>query len=219
MKILFEKINTNPLFQGIGLTDFEAMFRCMDARMQSYRKNELLLMAGNPVDAVGLVVSGCVQVVKEDAHGREYMLAELGASELFGEVFACAGVSHSPVTVRAAEDCEVVFVRFRKLLSTCSSACPFHSRLIENMLMLIAKKSMQLNQKVEILAKRTIRERLLLFLDGQRGSATKFSIPFNREDLAAYLSVDRSALSAELSKMQQEGILKYHRNDFELLLR
>lgn len=218
MKKTFDKINSNPLFKGIGLTDFEAMFHCMDAHIQRYRKNELLLMAGNPVDRVGLVVSGSVQILKEDAEGRQHMLAELGTSELFGEVFACAGVSHSPVTVRAAEDCEVVLFRFRKLLTICTSACPFHTRLIENMLMLLAKKNLQLNQKVEILTKRTIRERLLLFFDGQRGSATKFSIPFNREELASYLSVDRSALSAELSKMQQEGVLNYHRNDFELLL-
>ncbi len=217
MKEIFGKIKANPLFEGIGITDFEAMLRCVEGSVQSYQKGTIILLTGNPVETVGLVLGGAVQVVREDREGRQNLLTELREGELFGEVFACAGISHSPVTVLAVENCEILHINYRRVISTCSSACVFHQRLIENMLTLLARKNLMLNQKNEILSKRSTRERLLLYFDFCRQGAKHFTIPYNREELAAYLCVERSAMSAELSRMQREGLIQYKRNEVSLL--
>lgn len=217
MKKNFEKVKANPLFNGIGLNDLETMLHCIEGRVQKYQKGAVIQLVRTPVKTVGLVVSGMVQVLREDIDGKQNLMAELGEGELFGEVFACAGVSHSPVTVLASESCEVLHLNYRKVITTCSSTCSFHQRLIENMLTLIAKKNLLLNQKIDILSRRTTRERLLLFFDSQRQGAPRFTISFSREELAAYLCVERSAMAAELSKMQREGVIRYERNSFEIL--
>lgn len=217
MKKVFEKVKANPLFKGIGVNDFEAMLACVEGQVRRYEKGEIIQLAGNPVNTVGLVLCGMVQVIREDADGKQNLLAELWDGELFGEVFACAGVSHSPVTVRACENCEVLHLNYGKIITTCSSGCNFHHRLIENMLTLMANKNLMLNRKLEILSKRTTRDRLLMFFDQRRQGARKFTVPFSREELAAYLCVERSAMSAELSKMQREGLLRYDRNYFEII--
>ena len=216
MKNIFEAIKNNPLLNGIGYSDFEGMARCLGAETQTYNKNEVILLSGDTVNHIGLVISGSVKVIKEDVDGNITILTELSVPELFGEVFACAGIDHSPVTVQASEKCEILFMNYRKVITSCSSACEFHSRLIENMLELIARKTLQLNQKIEILSKRTTRGKLLAFFDVQRGSAKKFSIAFNREELAHYLCVDRSGMSNELCKMRDDGIIKFHKNTFEI---
>ena len=189
----------------------------MDAKTRGYNKGEIILLSGDRVDHIGLIISGSVKIIKEDMDGNASILTELGASEIFGEVFACAGISQSPVTIQASEASEILFIDYKKIITTCPSACPFHARLIENMLKLIAVKNLMLNQKIEILSKRTTREKLFYYFDLQRGAASKFSIPFNREELARYLCVDRSAMSNELCKMRDEGLLRFYKNTFELL--
>lgn len=216
MKEYFDAIKTNPLFAGIGLCDFEHMLSCMESRVESYEKGESILLAGNPVRAIGLVLSGSVQVQSEDAQGKQNLMAELEAGELFGEVFACAGIAQSPVSVVAARACRVLRLNYRKVVTTCSSVCPFHTKLIENMLALLAQKNLMLHEKMEILSKRTTRERLLLYFEKQRKGAVRFRIPLSREELAAYLCVERSAMSAELSRMQRDGLIRYTRNEVEL---
>ncbi|MCL1810199.1 MAG: Crp/Fnr family transcriptional regulator [Clostridiales bacterium] len=217
MKKVFEAATNNPLFQGIAFGDFENMMTCLSATRVCYKKCDVILLSGDSVNFVGLVLSGSVQVIREDIDGRVMLLNELGVSEIFGEVFACAGIDHSPVTVQAKEDAEILLVNYKKIITSCTAACPFHSRLIENMLKLIAVKSLVLNQRIEILSKRTTREKLLAFFDMQRGAAKKFTIPFNREELAQYLCVDRSAMSSELSKMRNEGLMLFSKNAFEIL--
>ena len=217
MKKIISLIQNNPLFSGIEPHELEVMLDCLEANAQAYQKEEALFLEGYAVSKVGIVVQGRVQVSKNDAQGKVSLLAELGPNQLFGEVFACAGIDHSPVTVVASEPCQVLWLNYRKIVTTCRSACAFHSKLIENMLKIIAQKNLMLNQKINILSKRTIRERVLLFLQEQGQGRKSVTIPFNREEMAAFLCVDRSAMSAELSKMQQEGLLTYHKNRFELL--
>lgn len=217
VKNIFETIKDNPLFNGIGYSDFEKMTQCIEARAQSYQKDDIILHSGDSVVFVGLILSGGVKIIKEDRDGNAMILTELGVSELFGEVFACAEIDHSPVTVQASENSEILFINYKQIINTCSTACGFHSRLVENMLRLIAKKNLMLNQKIEILSKRTTREKLLLFFDAQRGAAKKFTIPYNRDELARYLCVDRSAMSNELCKMRDNGLIRFNKNEFEIL--
>ncbi len=217
MKKIFEIIKNNPLFAGIAFSDFDRMLDCLSARTVCYKMDDLILLSGDAVNFVGLVLAGSVQIIKEDRDGNVTILTELVISDIFGEVFACAGIDHSPVTVQATEDCEVLFIDYRKIIKTCSSVCPFHARLIENMLSIIAKKNLMLNQKIEILSKRTTREKLMCFFDMQRGASKRFTIPFNREEMAQYLCVDRSAMSNELGKMRNEGLIRFNKNEFEII--
>lgn len=216
MKQFSSIILRNPLFQGITEEELVRLLPCLEGRVQRYEKGEVLLLAGQAVERVGLVLSGLVQVMREDAEGKQHLLTTLAEGELFGEVFACAGILESPVTVVAAARSEALLIHYRKIPSTCTAACVFHQRLLENMLVLLAQKTLMLHQKMEILAKRTTRERLLLYFDACRQGAQRFSLPLNREALAAYLCVDRSAMSAELSRMQRDGLIRYQRNTVEL---
>jgi len=218
MKKIFDKVKSNPLFDGIAFSDFENMLSCLSAKTVRYKKGGVILLSGDAVNFVGMILSGSVQIIKEDPDGRVAILTELSISDIFGEVFACAGISHSPVTIQASEDSEILFIDYNKIITSCSSACPFHARLIENMLKLIAVKNLLLNQKIEILSKRTTKEKLLCYFDLQRGAARKFNIPFNREELARYLCVDRSAMSNELCKMRDEGLIRFIKNTFEILI-
>jgi len=213
----FETIKESPLFEGIGLSDFKKLVSCLPAKAAKYQKNDVILLAGDALNIVGLVLSGSVRVIKEDIEGNETILAEISAVNLFCEVFACAELDYSPITVWASEDCEVLLIDYRKIIETCPSVCPAHLRLNKNLLRAVARKSLLLNQKVEILSKRSIRERLLCFFDMQRGIAKKFTIPYNREEMARYLCVDRSAMSNEIGKLQKEGLIRFNRNTFEIL--
>ena len=217
MRKIFDAVKHNPLWSGIGYSDFESMLSCMDAKSKKYDKGDIVLLSGDPVNQIGLIISGGVRVINEDFDGNTSILTVLGESDLFGEVFACAGIDHSPVTVEASEQSEILFFDYRRIINSCSSACVFHSRLIENMVKLLAIKSLALNQKINILSKRTTREKLLSFLNSYRGGAKKFTIPYNREEMARYLCVDRSAMSSELSKMRDEGLISFDRNVFEIL--
>ena len=217
MKRFFEAAKTNPLFQGIAFSDFDQMMNCLSVKTAAYQKDDIILLSGNTINFVGLILSGSIKIIKEDMDGNSAILTDLSVSEIFGEVFACAGITQSPVTIQAAEETEILFIDYKRIVSTCPSACPFHAKLIENMLKLIARKNILLNQKIDILSKRTTREKLLYFFDTRRGVAKKFTVPFNREELAYYLCVDRSALSNELCKMRDEGIINFQKNKFEII--
>jgi CRP-like cAMP-binding protein len=217
LKNIFEVTKNNPLFQKIAYCDFEHLLNCLSAKTACYKKDEVILLSGDTISFVGLILSGAIRIIKEDFNGNITIHTELSVSDLFGEVFACAGIFQSPVTVQAVEDTEILFIDYKKIITSCAAACPFHARLIENMLKLIAKKNLMLNNKIEILSRRTTREKLQCFFDLQRDNAKEFNIPFNREELAHYLCVDRSAMSNELCKMRDEGLIKFQKNKFEIL--
>lgn len=217
MEKYFNILQNIPLFKGISRTVLSQVLDCMKSKMQAFEKGQIILLAGSKIDNIGIVLSGAVQITKADLEGAQTLLAELKSGELFGEVFVCAHIKHSPVTVTAAENTEILFIDYGKAVTACSSACSFHTAIIENMLSLLAEKNLYLNQKLEILSKRTTRARLLLFLNQFGKGARQVEIPFNREELAQYLCAERSALSAEISKMQREGIIKCSGHSFTIL--
>ena len=217
MKKEFDAVKDNRLFSNIGYSDFEKMFKCIGADTVSYKKDDMILLSGDPVSRVGLILSGSVKIIKEDANGRSTIVSESVTGEAFGEVFASADIDHSPVSVRAAEDTDILFMDHRKIVTVCPSACEFHGRLIKNLLKLVAEKNLMLLKKIDILSKRTTREKLLAFFDAHRGASKRFTINYDRDELARYICVDRSAMSSELSKMRAEGLIKFSKNTFEIL--
>jgi len=214
----YHQLQHNQLFQSFLLTELETIITCGLSRQASYHKGETILLNGSQVTEIGIVLNGKVNIIGEDYQGNAHLLGTLGINGIFAETLACARAI-SPVRVIAQEDSEILWLKLQQLLTPCQQACGFHTKLIENMMYLLASKNLMLNQKIEILAQRTIREQILTYLRIiQRQAKTKyFLIPFSRQALADYLGVDRSALSRELSKMQNEGLISYRKNQFCLM--
>ncbi len=206
------------LFQNIDPLHLETMLQCLNPVKRHYPKDAVIFLANDSLTAVGIVLSGKIHITKETATGARTIIAELGANQLFGETFACAGFEKSPVTVIAAQPCQILLLPFQRIITTCSSSCTFHTKLIENMLQLIAQRNILLNQKINLMSKRTIREKIITYFACLREEQNncQISLPFNRQELADYLCVDRSALSRELCRMRDEGLIQFQRNQFSL---
>ncbi|MCL2342839.1 MAG: Crp/Fnr family transcriptional regulator, partial [Firmicutes bacterium] len=174
--------------------------------------------AGEKPAHIGVVLAGLLHIVREDCNGSRALIAAAAPGELFAEALCCAGVAESPVTVLASESAKVLLLRFDRILHTCPSACSYHQKLVENMLNLVAVKNLQLQDRMELLAAKSIRDKVLLYLGAlASGQGRTVTVPFNREELAEYLCVERSALSHALMKMKREGLIEYKKNVFTLL--
>lgn len=215
---LIDELAHIALFKNIDRQELETLFGCLQPRIKKYGRDETIFRAGDPVFSVGIVLSGFVQVISEDIFGNRNILSGFGKPHLFGESFACAKAGALPVSVVAATDSEIMLLDYPRVIGKCASACVFHGKLIENMLQIIAQKNIALNTKLNTMSKRTTREKVLAYLgeEAKQQGTPRITIAFNRQQLADYLFVDRSALSAELSRMRDEGILDFHRNRFIL---
>jgi CRP-like cAMP-binding protein len=204
------------LFNDIKADDLSAMLTCLGVRKQQYEKRSVVMLAEDKVDHVGIVLKGAVLIVEEDWAGNRSIVDRIGQYGIFGEALACAGIQKSPVTIVAAENSEIMWIQFRRIVNTCSMSCMFHARLIENMMKLLAEKNLQMTQKLEITSKRSLRDKLMAYLlvHSKQAKSFDFTIPLSRSELADYLYVDRSALSRELSKMRDEGLIEFERNHF-----
>ena len=209
----------SPLFAGIDTGDFEGMLGCIGYHVKTYQKGEIIAFEEENINHVGVVLEGTVDMLKEDIWGNRTMLVRTYPQDIFGETFACGEDTLSVVTFAAAENCRVLFLPFSRVMHTCSHACQFHQTLVETMVRLIARKNRELMRKVEVVSKKTLREKILAYLSiqSQVQGSRKFEIPLGRLEWAEYLNADRSALTRELAKMKEEGILDYQRNIFEIL--
>lgn len=219
MKDFLPILETCTLFEGIRREDLLPMLSCLGARVNHFKKNQILFSEGDDAKFVGIVLSGSVQIIKEDYHGYRSIVSRSEVGELFCESFACAGVATLPVSVVAVEDCAVVFIDSRRICVSCSNACAFHSRTIQNLLKVVAERNLQFHQQMEITAKRTTREKLMAYLLSQakQAGSDSFTIPYDRQALADFLQVERSAMSAEISKLRKERVLESKKNQFTLL--
>ena len=217
--LFLDKVSESPLFKNMSYSEVEKTLKCLLVKKTSYKKNDIIWLAGTSTQYMGLLVSGSVRVYKDSPDGSAVTIGNVASPNFLGEIGVWSGIEHYPISVQANEDCEVFFLESSRVTLLCRYTCLFHKRIIETMLFTIAKKAFMLDQKVEMLSKRTIRERLLCFFNMQAGNANKFTLPYSREEMARHLCVNRSALSDELSKMRDEGLIRYRRNEFELLWR
>ena len=219
MEKYFEIIRKCPLFEGIEDKDLLGLMGCLGAKLMSFEKKYTIFTEGSRAKYLGIILSGSAQIIQLDYYGNRSILSVIEASELFGEAFACAELEAIPVSVVANEACDVLLIECERILHTCSKACGFHQRLIFNLMKDIATKAIMFQQKIEIVSKRSTREKLLAYLNIQskKAGSRSFDIPFDRQELADYLEVERSGLSAEISKLRKEGILISNKNSFELL--
>ena len=209
----------SPLFAGIKAEDMKPMLHCIGYHVRTYSKGEIIAFEGDYLKHIGIVLSGSVDMVKEDLWGNKTMLIRMRQNELFGETFACGNDNLSVVTFVVSEDAAVMLMPFTRVMHSCTMACEFHHRLIENMVKVIANKNRELMQKVDVVSKRTIREKILAYLSiqAQQQSSRYFESPLGRVELAEYLCVDRSALTRELSKMKEDGLIDFDKNCFRIL--
>ena len=214
-----EKLNDWRLFHGIEQDNLPVMLGCLGYRMETYKKGEFISMEGEHLENIGLVVKGSVDMIKEDFLGNKTILMRMRQGSVFGETFICGSASLATVSFCAASDTEVLFLPFKRVMHTCTNACAFHHRLVENMVQLIADKNLELMRKVEVVTKKTLREKILAYLSqqAQLEGGSYFEIPLGRIELAEYVCADRSALTRELNAMKEEGLLDYDRNMFRLL--
>ena len=208
---------SGPLFAGISEEGVDQVLACLSARPRHFDKQAMLLRAGD-APVMGVVLAGSVHILQEDFWGNRSLLGRAGPGDLFAEAFACAGVLRLPVSVEACEPTDVLLLDAGRLSAVCPAACPHHVQLIRNLLRLMAEKNVGLARKVEHMARRTTRDKLLSYLsaEARRSGGSAFSIPFNRQQLADYLAVDRSAMCSELSRLRDEGLLDFHRSAFVL---
>lgn len=212
-------IKACPLFADIANEQLESLMGCLAARRASYKKEDFIFRMDERAVYVGILLSGGANVIQEDFWGNRVILTHVTPGELFGEAFSCVETERLPISVVATESSEVMLIDYRKIVTVCSTACVFHSRLISNMMQILANKNIMLTRKMEYVSKRTTREKLLAFFSAQAMQAKnkEIVIPFNRQELADYLCVERSALSRVLMEMKEEGLLDYDKNRFTLM--
>lgn len=208
-----------PLMAGICMDDIEPMLNCLGAAVRSYQKNEFVFRAGDPVAFVGIVLTGRLYLIKEFYHGKTSLYKCYEPYESFGESIVCSRLAASPLSVKAVKNSTILCLPLSKLFNHCPRSCTFHSHLIDNLLQTTAAKNLNMFDKFAITAKKSIRERLITYLIqlSRQQNSRGIEVPLSRTELAAYLEVDRAALSREIRRLQNENCLYVNKNNFTLL--
>lgn len=219
MKLDYNILKKCPLFSDIDIQDIEILLNCLNIKKRRIKKDELIFTSGDKLEYIGVVLSGNVYIVQEDYWGNRTIIASISQCGIFGESFSCSQIQSIPVSIIANTDGSILLIDCTKILTLCPSSCSFHSLLISNLMKVLANKNIALTSKMKHITKKTTREKVLSYLSECAVSFGKnyFEIPFNRQELADYLSVERSALSNTLCKMRDEGIIEFHKNKFHIL--
>lgn len=219
MKKYFNVLRKCPLFLNVADENLISILSCFGATVVRFSKKETILSEGEPAKYIGIVLSGAVQIVQVDYFGNRNILTNIEPSGVFAESFTCAGLETMPMDVVAREDTEVMLIDCMRITRQCSNACDFHRQIIYNLMKIVAMKNIIFHQKLEVISKRTTREKLMAYLvmQAKKNKSAAFEIPYDRQELADYLGVDRSGLSVEIGKLCKEGVIKNRRKWFEVL--
>lgn len=212
-------LKRTKMFAGVGDDEIVLMLPCLGARLYTYKKGEYILRQGEHLSDITVLVEGNLYIQKEDYWGSRSILGQITVGEMFGEAYITPESGALIHDVVAVENSSVIFFDVKRVIMTCSSACRFHAMVVQNLFFAISEKNRKLVQKLDYMSKRSTREKLISYLseEAKRQNCSNFTIPFNRQQLADFLSVDRSAMSNELCKMRDEGLLKFEKNWFKLL--
>lgn len=212
-------LKKSVLFSGVKEEDIRALLSCVEAKVRRYGKGEYVLQQGEYLDDIAVLTEGSLHIQNDDYWGNRSILGRISIGEIFGEAYAFSREEPLMNDVVAIEDSTVMFINAKKVISTCSSACRFHTLVAQNLFSVLSEKNKKLVQKLGHIGKRSTREKLISYLsqESKRQKSAEITIPFNRQQLADFLSVDRSAMSNELCKMRDEGLLTFRKNVFRLL--
>ncbi len=205
---LFEKIEDNQVLE---------LLKCTGIKTKHFKDGAIILKTGGKIDYLGIILSGNAVMQKTDILGKRNVIEKLKMNDIFGHNIVCCGKNISPVDVIVKNECEVLFLPFEKVVTPCEKLCKYHLQLIKNIMKMISKRNTILTDKIDILGQKTTREKILSLLETYNNGQKVFTIPYSREEMAKFLCVDRSAMSRELCKMRDEGILKFSKNRFEIL--
>lgn len=214
----FDAIKKCKLFDGIQEENISGMLGCLQGNYKSFKKGEIIISEETPITHIGIVVKGIARLERTDYFGNRSIVAIVEPGDMFAESFACAGAK-LPMDIVAETDCESLFIDCKKIIHTCANSCAYHEGMIYNLIKILSHKNIALNQKAEITSKRTTREKLMTFLEIQakKTGKSEFTIGYDRQTLADFLEVDRSGLSAEISKLRREGVIENKKNNFKIL--
>ena len=211
--------NQNPLFTDITSKDCLKMLNCFHSEEKLFSSGEMIHHFSSQKPVMGILLSGTASVLRYEFNGSRTILEKLEPNSVFGEILAFHSEEYENIHLKCDTECRVLMIDYESLMKPCTNACACHTRLIQNVTWLISKKTMSLSQRVEVLSKRTIREKLYCYFmqESLRQKSSSFCIPFTMSDLADYLSVDRSAMMRELKKMKEDGILSSEKRMVRLL--
>ncbi|MBO5176265.1 MAG: Crp/Fnr family transcriptional regulator [Lachnospiraceae bacterium] len=219
MQKYVDTLKRSQLFYGVGDSEIVAMLNCLQAKMLIFKKGDYIFREGERIDHITVLVEGKILVQHDDFWGNRNIVNVIRVGEMFGEAYVAPESGALLNDVIAEEDSSVIFFDIKRILTVCSTACRFHSMVVQNLFFSISEKNRSLVQKIGHMSKRSTRAKLLSYLsdEAKRHNSNRFTIPFSRQQLADFLCVDRSAMSNELCKMRDEGLLKFDKNEFILL--
>ena len=208
-----------PLFSEIKEDDLLVMLDCLGAFIKDYKKDEYIYLCNEDIESIGIILSGKVQMIREDMWGNKTILVNMISPELFGETSTCGSSMNATVSFEAVEESTILFVPFKKVMNSCPVTCEYHHKVIKNMVTLIADKNVRLMQKIDVTSKKTLREKIAAYLtlQAEKYNSMEFNLDMGRVQFAHYLNADRSAVTRELNQMAEEGLIEFHKNSFRII--
>lgn len=212
-------LSETPLFEGIEPENLETLLGCLKPRARDYRRNEYIAVAGESSGGLGILVRGEAAVIRENAAGNRVMMTLLRPGDLFGEMAAFSNDPVWPASVVAQQTATVLYLQGERILQECRKLCPWHHSLIRNLLRILSERALMLNKKVEYLTMRSLRGKISAFLldQSRKSGGMSFTLPMNRAELAEFLNVSRPAMSREMCRMRDEGIIDFHLASIRIL--
>lgn len=219
MKEYITILKNIPLFENIPPNHIPELLKKLDAYVKHYQKNEYIMLTGDPVNFIGIILKGNIQIIQDDFYGNRNITASFDAGSLFAEAFVCAGISTLPVDILANTNTEIMFIDSRKIGASCNGCCEYHHIFIANLLRIVATKNIILSQKLQCISHKTTKEKILSYLNSQAilHDSAEFDIPFNRQGLADYLGVERSAMSTVINQLVKQNVIETNRSHFKIL--
>ncbi len=214
-----EVLKKCALFRKIEERNLGSLIQCLGAQVRSFQAEDYIFFAGDEINHIGIVLSGVVEIMKESLAGNRHIVAFLGPADLFGEGIVCTLRRISPVTVRVKESARIMLIPYERVIKSCGNSCDFHISLIQNMMVVLGEKNVNLNRKLELLTFKGMRERLAGYLlnEAAERGAGMFQIMLNRTELADYLNVARTSMCRELARMKEEGLIDFYGNSFKIM--
>ena len=207
------------LFRGIEESNYMDLLGCLDAQIKHFNEDEYIFFAGDKINRVGVVLSGTVEILKENLAGNKHIIAILDSSHLFAEGIVCTADRLSPVTAQAKEETNIMFIPYEKIIRSCGQSCSYHIELIQNMMVVLGEKNISLNWKLELLTLKGMREKLASYLikASYENRSNTFQIPLNRSELSDFLNVSRTSMCRELTRMKDDGLIDLYGRSFKIL--